>query len=882
MEETPKAKERLVARMRVAVRIRPPLPREVGHDGKFLSCVGVGPTTEKGQTIFINSSDKPVIMSSTKEAPSGGGKISRYTFDKIFPPNMDQSSVYSYTMEPLVQAVMDGYNSTVLAYGQTGSGKTHTILGERDGDMEGVTGRAIKSIVSDTRVMEAKLSVLQVYQDQIYDLLSEAPGESLAIRNSYEGVKVDCLNEIQISTDTEFKTLLYYALKNRAVGGTILNEVSSRSHMIIIVIVKTANGSAKLNLVDLAGSERLQDSKAEGQRMQETCAINSSLFALVAVVESLSSGKSHVPYRNSKLTQILSDSIGGNSLTTILATISPSQQFAKETKSTLKFAHSCKKIEHLVVKNKHKTNYISSKVRPVKAKITVPWSNNEVNLKSALVETSLGPICCYLAGPEDGHPIIFLHGCPSSFAEFKHFLPSLTFYRFRIIGFDQPGYGNSPGVRSNSRSDKAMEKGGPIDVLKEIIKQHTTQPPTLIGFDWGGGIALSFSVLYPARIKNAISFLPSFSETPDTQLNMIKTPTMILWVKRDQNHSWKHFKSLARKIPEVRLEFVESPIMSRDCHKNCYEKISDNICAPILDFLMKDRHEDVEETVYKTKENITQSTVGDAVVEICNINFEDDFAEEEIEEMLKKPDSEVKAVKLFRTLGMRYGFQELYKAEEDHTHDLHQILNSVTRALPSINPVKIGDNFEEFVRLGILDALPIGLQDMIESPRYFPGRKVLIKTADVDEIQADSADRSITKIGKIISVEDASCKVSLDPFENYGRTITFDVTKQNIILLNNPHQFHVESTGKYAFEDGIQCSYENKTVKAKLAEIGFMLNKLVSKMNFLKAECSELQQEAVLAIRSCLNIITFTSGVDRSRNARSENVGRLAANGQVS
>ena len=114
MDETAKTKERLVARMRVAVRIRPPLPREVGQDGKFLSCVGVGPTTEKGQTIFINSSDKPVIMSSTREAPSGGGKISRYTFDKIFPPSMDQKSVYSYTMEPLVQAVMDGYNATVI------------------------------------------------------------------------------------------------------------------------------------------------------------------------------------------------------------------------------------------------------------------------------------------------------------------------------------------------------------------------------------------------------------------------------------------------------------------------------------------------------------------------------------------------------------------------------------------------------------------------------------------------------------------------------------------------------------------------------------------------------------------------------------------------
>ena len=422
----------------------------------------------------------------------------------------------------------------------------------------------------------------------------------------------------------------------------------------------------------------------------------------------------------------------------------------------------------------------------------------------------------------------------------------------------------TPGIRANSRSDKAMEKGGPIDVLKEIIKRQTTQPPTLIGYDWGGGIALSFSVLYPARIKNAICFLPSFSETPDTQLNMIKTPTMILWVKRDQNHSWKHFKSFARKIPAVRLEFVESPIISRDSHKNCYEKISDKIVAPVIDFLRQEGQESIEQTVYKTKENITQSTVGETVVEICNINFEDDFAEEEIEEMLKKPDAGVSAVKLFRSLGMRYGFHELYKAEEDHTHNLHKILTSVTRALPSINPAKIGDNFEEFIRLGILDTLPVAVEEMMESPRYFPGKLVLIKASDVDEIQLENAERGITKIGKIITVEDSSCRVALDPYENYGRTLTFDVAKKDIVLLNNPHLFHVEDgTGKYVFEDGIHCSYENKTVKAKLTEIGFKLSKLLSKLNFLTADCSELQKEAVLLIRSCLNIITFNSGVDR-------------------
>ena len=874
-------KGRLKAKMRVAVRIRPPLPREISSDGKFLSCVGVGPTTEKGQTIFINKTDQPIMMKNTDTAE--GGKISRYTFDRIFPPNTSQEQVFSYTMEPLVEAVMDGYNATVLAYGQTGSGKTHTILGE-SGDREGLTGRTVKKILTDSRVRQVTMSVVQIYQDAVFDLMSESPGDILVMRQGYDGVKVHDLSEVSVDSVAHVHHLLRKCLQNRAVGGTQLNEVSSRSHMILCLSVRNDSGVAKLNLVDLAGSERLEDSKAQGQRLQETCAINSSLFALVAVVESLSSGKPFIPYRNSKLTWILSDSIGGNSLTTILATISPSQQFARETKSTLKFAHSCKKIEHLVVKNKHKTNFINSKVKPVKTEVATPWSNKEINLKSAMVETSWGQVCCYFAGDEAGHPVILLHGCPSSFTEFKHFLPCLTHHGFRVIGFDQPGYGNSPGVRANSRSDKAMEKGGPVDVLKEIIKLHTSEPPSLLGYDWGAGIALSFGVLYPARVKNIISFLPSFSETKDTQLHQMKNKSMILWVKRDMNHSWKHFKTLAHKIPDVRIEFVESPIMMKETSHNCYEKISDSILAPIIDFLSGGKTESSEQTVYQTKELVTQSTMGDTVIEVCNINFEDDFAQDEIDEMLEKPDSEVAAVKLFKTMGMRYGFHDLYKAEDDHTHVLHSVVTSVFRALPSINPGTIKNNFEEFVRLGILDTLPLGLMEMLTSPRYFPGRQVLIKTKDVEEFTGDdnnSGAGGLTKIGKILQVDSGSCLVGLDPYENYGRDIKFDIPRKDLIFLNNPHRFHVESTGKYAFEDGIHCSYERKTVKAKLIEIGFLLNKTMKKLNFLRRDCVDDQREAVLLIRSCLNIITFQSGVDRSRYSRTDCVGRLAVNGQV-
>ena len=187
--------KKLVAKIRVAVRIRPPLPREIGAEGKFLSCVGIGPTTEKGQTIFINKTDQPVLMSHNQNSE---GKISRYTFDRIFPPNSTQGSVYCYTMEPLVEAVLDGYNATVLAYGQTGSGKTHTILGEA-GEKEGLTTRAIRSVLNRPQVSSVTISIVQIYQDSVYDLLPETLGDSLVVRQTYDGVKIEQLSEVQVA-----------------------------------------------------------------------------------------------------------------------------------------------------------------------------------------------------------------------------------------------------------------------------------------------------------------------------------------------------------------------------------------------------------------------------------------------------------------------------------------------------------------------------------------------------------------------------------------------------------------------------------------------------------------------------------------------------------
>ena len=858
----------VVTRVQVAVRVRPPLPREVDRGGRFTSCLGLGPTTDKGQTLFVSGADSPVVISG-EGGP--GGRVSRYTFDRVFPLVTGQHEVYTQSMQGTVEAVLRGYNATVLAYGQTGSGKTHTMVGSGE-EGEGLVPRVIRALLASPKVHLA-LSVLQIYQETVTDLLSPAM-VPLAIRGGVGGVTVEGLTEWPVWSTEEGSRLLASALAKRAVGSTKLNEVSSRSHLVIRLVVRMEEQEARLNMVDLAGSERLKDSEAEGVTRQETAAINSSLFALVAVVESLSSGQVFIPYRNSKLTWLLSDSLGGNSLTTVLATVSPSQQFASETKSTLKFAHSCKRIEHLVVQNTVQSLRRSERKLKPSPEGPMPWAGMEVVLTRELVDTSIGSIACYFAGPSSGPPLVLLHACPSSTAEFRHLLPGLVHSGFRVVGFDQIGYGATPGPRANSRSDKATEPGGPVDVLKVVLRHLKLEQPVLLGYDWGAGIALAFAVMYPARVGQVITFLPSFCETPETLLSNLQASTLLLWVKQDTNHSWRRFKTLVRKIRDVKIVFVEPPRAGVNYSANCYEALSDLVLAPILAFLTGQEGGSGELEAARGRQLVTQSTEGDQVVEVCNINFEDDLAADEIEEILRVDNPAANAVKLFENLGMRFGYDAVYRAENNHTDRLHRAVCSVMYALPNLSPQRLAAKPSLLVDLGLWAALPRGWKNMLASPRYFPGRQVLVKL-DEEEDEED-----VTKIGEVVEVGEDTVTLEMES-ERGGYESKLVVPHDVIAGLNQPHVFFVEElTGKLRLEDGIHCNYEARLVKAKLAEICLCLAPLVEKLDFGSDGCEELQKKAIRQIRSCLNIVTFQSGVDRSRVARSDCAGKLAVKGQ--
>lgn len=279
------------------------------------------------------------------------GRSKMFEFDNVYSPETSQAQVFADT-EPLIDSVVDGYNVCIFAYGQTGSGKTFTMSGYGE---KGINKRALDRlfhIIEDRKESETStvhVSVLEIYCEQIRDLLAER-GEAQKL--SYEvktggpcGNYVTNLLEVPVVSASAIDDVINKASLNRSEGKTDMNAHSSRSHMILYVIVRTKNNHTgvqsygKLSLVDLAGSERLDKSGAEGQTAKEAVAINKSLSALGDVIAGLANtGTKHVPFRNSTLTFLLQDSMAGQAKVLMFCCVSPASYNASESSSSLQFA----------------------------------------------------------------------------------------------------------------------------------------------------------------------------------------------------------------------------------------------------------------------------------------------------------------------------------------------------------------------------------------------------------------------------------------------------------------------------------------------------------------------------------------------------------------
>ncbi|KAM6471329.1 kinesin heavy chain isoform 2-T2 [Liasis olivaceus] len=287
-----------------------------------------------------------------------GGKP--YVFDRVFPPNTTQEQVYHACAMQIVKDVLAGYNGTIFAYGQTSSGKTHTMEGKlHDPQLMGIIPRIAQDIFNHIYSMDEnlefhiKVSYFEIYLDKIRDLL-DVTKTNLAVHEDKNRVPfVKGCTERFVSSPEEILDVIDEGKSNRHVAVTNMNEHSSRSHSIFLINIKQENMeteqklSGKLYLVDLAGSEKVSKTGAEGAVLDEAKNINKSLSALGNVISALAEGtKSYVPYRDSKMTRILQDSLGGNCRTTMFICCSPSNFNDAETKSTLMFGQRAKTIKN--------------------------------------------------------------------------------------------------------------------------------------------------------------------------------------------------------------------------------------------------------------------------------------------------------------------------------------------------------------------------------------------------------------------------------------------------------------------------------------------------------------------------------------------------------
>ncbi|OMJ20671.1 Kinesin heavy chain [Smittium culicis] len=358
--------------IKVLARFRPQNSREI---------------SENGHSVIEAVNDQCVLVKNEE------GNLT-FSFDRVFGPESNQQILFDYSIKQTVEDVFNGYNGTVFAYGQTGSGKTYTMMGpDIDNDeTRGVIPRIVQGIFNkidqspNSIEYFVKVSYMEIYMEKIRDLLDPTKKRLQVHEDKINGVHVKGLTGIFVSSVDEVYDAMKSGGKSRAVAHTNMNAESSRSHSILQISIKqedTFDGkikTGKLFLVDLAGSEKLGKTGATGQTLEEAKKINKSLSALGNVINSLTDGKStHIPYRDSKLTRILQESLGGNSRTTLIINCSPSSFNSSETVSTLRFGTRAKSI-----KNKAKVNQEYS---PEELKLMVKKLNSKVTSYKAFIKS---------------------------------------------------------------------------------------------------------------------------------------------------------------------------------------------------------------------------------------------------------------------------------------------------------------------------------------------------------------------------------------------------------------------------------------------------------------------------------------------------------------
>uniref|UniRef100_A0A8C6P826 Kinesin-like protein n=1 Tax=Nothobranchius furzeri TaxID=105023 RepID=A0A8C6P826_NOTFU len=364
---------------------------------------GTGLTTDGDQNLCLSVTSPHTVRLLSKPEPR------TFTYDHVADMETSQESVFNSVAKNIVESCMNGYNGTIFAYGQTGSGKTFTMLGPSEFDnftdeFRGVIPRSFEYLFflinreveksSKSKSFLCKCSFIEIYNEQIYDLLDTASASLFLRENIKKGVFVEGAVEKFVNSAAEAYKVLSMGWRNRRVASTSMNRESSRSHAVFSMTLESKESvnevvnirMSQLNLVDLAGSERQKDTHTEGSRLKEASSINRSLMCLGQVIMALvdvSNGKHrHICYRDSKLTFLLRDSLGGNAKTYIIANVHPGSKCFGETLSTLQFAQRAKLIKNKAVINEDtqgNVKQLQAEVRKLKDQLAQALSFHRVD-----------------------------------------------------------------------------------------------------------------------------------------------------------------------------------------------------------------------------------------------------------------------------------------------------------------------------------------------------------------------------------------------------------------------------------------------------------------------------------------------------------------------
>ncbi|KAI9847579.1 MAG: Kinesin heavy chain [Sclerophora amabilis] len=355
----------------------------------------------------VASGGEPIVAFDSEDTCNVATKeaTGAFTFDRVFDMDSRQTDVFDFSIRSTVDDILNGYNGTVFAYGQTGAGKSYTMMGsDIDNDeSRGIIPRIVEQIFANILASPGnieytvRVSYMEIYMERIRDLLAPQNDNLPVHEEKSRGVYVKGLLEVYVSSVQEVYEVMRRGGTARAVAATNMNQESSRSHSIFVVTITQKNvetGSAKsgqLFLVDLAGSEKVGKTGASGQTLEEAKKINKSLSALGMVINSLTDGRStHIPYRDSKLTRILQESLGGNSRTTLIINCSPSSYNDAETLSTLRFGVRAK-----AIKNKAKIN---AELSPAELKALLKKAQNQVTTYESYVTSLQGEVQVWRSG----------------------------------------------------------------------------------------------------------------------------------------------------------------------------------------------------------------------------------------------------------------------------------------------------------------------------------------------------------------------------------------------------------------------------------------------------------------------------------------------------